>query len=90
MKDGSYQIIEIKGDHLIDNKTVQAKKEAAKALVTGSNMIYKMIPGSEANNPDIVNPGFKSGAKIYQYPVTADGFGLGVAADSKDEKEKEY
>ena len=84
MNDGSYQIIEIKGDNKLDDKIVQAKKEAAKSLATGSNMIYKLIPGSEANDPDIVNPKYES--KIvkfpFAYPSTDEGYGAGMAADS--------
>ena len=88
MNDGSYQIIEIKGDNKLDDKTVQAKKEAAKSLATGSNMIYKMIAGSESNKPEIVNPDFKS--KIvklpFSYTSTADGYGAGMAADMDKEE----
>jgi len=87
MKDGSYQIIEIKGDNLIDNKTVQAKKEAAKGLAAGSNMIYRLIAGSNASNPRIVGPDF---GKIMEYPATSDGFGMQVAADSGEEKGDGY
>jgi hypothetical protein len=82
MKDGSYQIIEIKGDNKLEDKVVKAKKEAAKALATGSNMIYRMIAGSNANNPEIVDPNFD---KIIQYPITFDGYGMGVAAEPEEQ-----
>jgi len=88
MKDGSYQIIEVKGDNKIDDETVIAKKVAAQGLATGSNMIYRLIAGSDANNPDIVNPNFES--KIIKFPFTysetPDGYGMGAAADNDTDK----
>ncbi|MCL2175901.1 MAG: hypothetical protein FWB73_07640 [Treponema sp.] len=89
MNDGSYQIIEIKGDNKLDDKTVQAKKEAVKSLATGSNMIYKMIAGSEANKPEIVRPDFQSNIVKFPglakqdtgYSSTSDGYGAGMAAE---------
>ncbi|MCL2480096.1 MAG: hypothetical protein FWF38_00135 [Spirochaetaceae bacterium] len=86
MKNGSFQIIEIKGDNKLEDKVVQAKKEAAKALATGSNMIYRMIAGSNADNPNIVDPNFDN---IVQYPIIPDGYGMGIAADSGDTKYSE-
>jgi hypothetical protein len=83
MKDGSYQIIEIKGDNKLDDKIVQAKQLAALALTTGSEIKYRMIPGSSAKNPGIVDPNFD---KIIKYPDTSDGFGMGLAADSGEVK----
>ena len=83
MNDGSYQIIEIKGDNKLDDKTVQAKKEAVKSLATGSNMIYKMIAGSEANKPEIVRHDFQSNVVKYYsgYSSTSGGYGAGMAAE---------
>ena len=83
MKDGSCQIIEVKGDNKIDNETVLAKQAAALELATGSNIIYKMIAGSEANKPEIVRPDFKSNVvKLpFSYTSTADGYGTGMAAE---------
>lgn len=48
--DGSYVIIEVKGDNMIDDEVVRAKAEYATQLATASNMTYKMIKGSEAMN----------------------------------------
>jgi hypothetical protein len=87
MKDGSYQIIEIKGDNKLDDSTVKAKQEAAKALTTGSDIIYRMIAGSNAGNPEIVDPNFD---KIIQYPLSSDGYGFSEAADSGDIKNEGY
>jgi len=46
MKDDSYQIIEVKGDDMIDDAVVKAKAEAATELATYSGIEYKMYPGS--------------------------------------------
>jgi hypothetical protein len=81
MRDGSYQIIEIKGDNKLNDQGVQAKKRAALVLASGSNMIYRMIPGSSANNPLIVDPNFD---KKMEYPSPVDGYGMRIAADSGD------
>ena len=83
MKDGSYQIIEIKGDNKLDDRVVQAKKLAALALTTGSNMIYRMIAGSDVSNPGIVDPNYDN---IVQYPITPDDYGMGMVADSGEVK----
>jgi len=46
MKDGSYQIIEVKGDNMIDNAVVKAKAAAAEEIATESAMEYKMYAGN--------------------------------------------
>jgi hypothetical protein len=46
MRDGSYQLIEVKGDNMINNAVVQAKSEAAEVMATASGVKYKMYPGS--------------------------------------------
>lgn len=46
MDDGSYQLIEVKGDHMIDNEVVLAKKEAAEEMSVASGMKYLMYAGS--------------------------------------------
>jgi hypothetical protein len=46
MEDGSYQLIEVKGDNKIDDIVVKAKAEAAKELAVESNMEYIMYAGS--------------------------------------------
>lgn len=47
-QDGSYVIVEVKGDNMIDNAIVQAKKEYAKQMASASSMEYVMIPGTKA------------------------------------------
>jgi len=81
MKDGSYQIIEIKGDNMLDDNVVTAKKEAAKALATDNDMIYRMIAGSTVLKTNVVDQ-----KNDYLYPDISDGFGMGLAADSGEEK----
>ncbi len=50
MNDGSYIIVEVKGDNMIDDEVVKAKADYATQLATASNMTYKMIKGTEAMN----------------------------------------
>jgi type III restriction enzyme len=46
--DKSYVIVEVKGDNLIDDPVVQAKKEFAEQMAVASGMTYRIIKGSEA------------------------------------------
>lgn len=46
MADGSMQLIEVKGDNMMDDEVVQAKAEAAQTLATESSIVYKMYAGS--------------------------------------------
>lgn len=48
-KDGSYVIIEVKGEHMIDSAVVQAKKEYARQIASASNMDYIIVAGKQAN-----------------------------------------
>jgi type III restriction enzyme len=48
LKDGSYVILEVKGDNMIDDIIVKAKSEYATQLATASAMKYQIIKGSEA------------------------------------------
>ena len=47
--DNSWVIVEVKGDNKIDEPVVQAKATAAKQRASASDMSYKIIRGSEAN-----------------------------------------
>lgn len=47
-EDGSYLIIEVKGEHMIDSAVVQAKKEYAKQIASASSMDYIIVPGKQA------------------------------------------
>ena len=46
MDDGSYQLIEVKGDNMIDDEVVKAKAEAAEEMSVASGMKYVMYAGS--------------------------------------------
>ena len=48
MKDGTYVIIEVKGDNKIDDEVVRAKAEYARQLAHASQMNYVMVKGSDA------------------------------------------
>jgi type III restriction enzyme len=50
LNDGTYTIIEVKGDNMVDDEIVKAKADYASQLAVASNMTYKMIKGSDANN----------------------------------------
>lgn len=47
-EDGSYVIVEVKGDNMINDPVVQAKKEFAQQIATASGMEYEIIKGSDA------------------------------------------
>jgi len=51
--DGSYVIVEVKGENKIDDPVVQAKKDFANQVAVASGMSYKMIGGKE-----VVNDGY--------------------------------
>ena len=53
-EDGSYIIIEVKGDHMIDDAVVLAKKEYAKQIASASNMDYLIIPSSKVKEKLII------------------------------------
>ena len=46
MENGTYQLIEVKGDDKLDDALVRAKAEAATLIATHSDAEYKMYPGS--------------------------------------------
>ena len=48
--DGSYVIVEVKGDNMIYDPVVQAKKEFAKQIAVASGMDYRTIKGSDASS----------------------------------------
>ena len=63
--DGSYVIIEVKGDNMIDDAVVLAKKAYADQMANASNMEYMIIKGTEARNAiDFEHSGNQSTPKI--------------------------
>ena len=54
MTDGSYQLIEVKGDNKIDDTVVKAKKAAAEEMAVASGVKYLMYAGSTITNTHIL------------------------------------
>ena len=54
MADGSYQLIEVKGDNKIDDAVVKAKQEAAEEMAVASGVKYIMYAGSEIMNTHVL------------------------------------
>ena len=54
LNDDTYQIIEVKGDNMIDDNVVQAKLYAAQEFAVESSMSYKMYAGSKVMNGEIL------------------------------------
>ena len=54
MADGTYQLIEVKGDNMIDDTVVQAKKDAAKEVATESHMEYIMYAGKRIMSENVL------------------------------------
>lgn len=53
-EDGSYEIVEVKGDDQIDDEVVQAKAYAALELAESSNMTYNMYKASDIMKKEII------------------------------------
>lgn len=58
MMDGSYQLIEVKGDNKIDDTVVKAKKAAAEEMAVASGIKYLMYAGSQVINTHILEDDF--------------------------------
>lgn len=48
LNDGSYVIVEVKGENLIDDEVTQAKRQFAEALAGASSMRYVLVPSKKA------------------------------------------
>jgi hypothetical protein len=55
MEDGSYQLIEVKGDNMIDDVVVQAKADAARELAVESDMEYIMYASSKLMSSNVLD-----------------------------------
>lgn len=55
LNDGSYQLIEVKGDNKIDDTIVKAKADAANEVAVESSMKYIMYAGSEIEKTNVLN-----------------------------------
>ena len=47
MEDGKYLILEVKGDHMVDDPVVKAKEAAAAEVAVESSMKYEMLKGTD-------------------------------------------
>lgn len=56
MEDGSYQLIEVKGDNKIDDEVVLAKKAAAEEMAVASGIHYLMYAGSTLMKSNVLEP----------------------------------
>ena len=54
MADGSLQLIEVKGDNMIDDELVKAKANAADEMALESDVDYIMYPGSLIMNTNVL------------------------------------
>lgn len=54
LDDDTYEIIEVKGDNMIDNNVVLAKAEAAELMASESKMKYRMLASSDVMNNKII------------------------------------
>lgn len=66
MTDGSYQLIEVKGDNMIDDEVVKAKKTAAQEMAVASGIDYIMYPGSLITSTHIL----EDKPKVVQYTMS--------------------
>ena len=55
MEDGSYQLIEVKGDNKIDDIVVKAKADAARELAVESNMEYIIYAGRRLMSSNVLD-----------------------------------
>lgn len=55
LEDGTYQLIEVKGDNKIDDIVVQAKATAAREMAVASGIEYKMYASSDVMKTNILN-----------------------------------
>lgn len=67
MEDGSYQLIEVKGDNKIDDEIVRAKAEAAEEMAVASGVEYKMYAGSKILKTNILDTEDNT-TKVFSYP----------------------
>lgn len=66
MADGSYQLIEVKGDNKIDDVVVKAKQAAAEEMAVASGVQYLMYAGSRIMSSHVLedNPTIQMGGPV--------------------------
>ena len=65
-KDGSYVIVEVKGENMIDDEIVKAKAEAAEEMAVASGVEYKMYAGSKILKTNILDTEDNT-TKVFSY-----------------------
>jgi len=70
LEDGSYQLIEVKGDNKIDDAVVKAKAVAAQEMAVASGVEYKMYAGSDVMKTHIL--GYLDGSNAVQVALKED------------------
>ena len=55
ISDGTYQLIEVKGDNMIDDIVVKAKKSAAEEIAAESKMAYIIYKSSTLMNENVLS-----------------------------------
>ena len=66
MEDGSYQLIEVKGDNKIDDEVVLAKKAAAEEMAVASGVRYLMYAGSILMKNNVLETAEYENASIFE------------------------
>lgn len=66
MEDGSYQLIEVKGDNKIDDEVVLAKKAAAEEMAVASGVRYLMYAGSILMKNNVLETTEYENASIFE------------------------
>ena len=70
LEDGSYQLIEVKGDNKIDDAVVKAKAVAAQEMAVASGVEYKMYAGSDVMKTHILD--YLDGSTAMQFTLNND------------------
>lgn len=65
--DGSYQLIEVKGDNKIDDTVVKAKQAAAEEMAVASGVKYLMYAGSQVVSTHILDEDSTSVQNVIEF-----------------------
>ncbi|MDO4922338.1 MAG: DEAD/DEAH box helicase family protein [Phascolarctobacterium sp.] len=84
MADGSYQLIEVKGDNKIDDAVVQAKKRAAEEMAVASGVRYLMYAGSYVQSHHILDEQKTGNTVLYNLTKEQTLFGAKAAEEAEE------
>jgi hypothetical protein len=54
MSNGTYLIVEVKGDNKMEDEVVKVKERAAKEVAAESSMTYEILPGSKIMSEPVI------------------------------------